>query len=1094
MKTLKLNNVFLALLMACLLAAAVFPTFAAESAVPDSEVVFSDISAQNPLFNHTRFLTEMDIVQGFPDGTFRPDDSVTRAQMAAIVRKVKNIPPSEGNNISFADVSSSHWAYPIIESLIEPGLFVGYPDGTFKPEQIMTRAEALTVLMKLSGGDPTAEQVQIEDVNTTHWAYTQVATAVKSGVISLSSDQKFNPDDLFSRADLAMSLSAIINLGPDVRGKELLGVLSNIKGEVTVTGGNGVSRTVSNETKIPVGSNISTAENSSAELTFDDGSGILIKENTSIDITKGDGITYMRQNGTIGVMVDRLEIKLNHGVIFGALASLMDGSSNEEQAKQNIAKNSRIVASGNISPELWVNLIANSTPWWQQPYSQRERVVVNMPWGVAGIRGTFWMNNVTGSSQSTSLITGSATIISGGQSVLLLGGQSTISLSPSAPPAPPSILTPDQIQSWSQNSDWVQNRANAIQNNMPIPPAPAPPPNMPPPPPPPLPPVFNNIINSLQQFTGGPNAPTPPTPPTPQPPSGGGSSNSAPVASQVSIQGQAVVGQTLTGEYTYHDANGDLEGQSVYKWYRSNNELGTDKSLIAGANSHTYTLTVNDEGKYIFFQVIPVAVTGNAVGMPVMSGPTDMVTESQPIVSYQFITGQDFEGHEFQYINLTEDPEAQYYSHSDDSFIPSDIGFNFNFYGTEYSEVYIGTNGYLTFGEGDDEFINYSFPSTGAPRIAPYFDDLIALEENSGIYYKTIGTEPDRKFVVQWYLEDRYLSSPNTVDLQAILCEGSNIIVFQYYDTTFGNEYDHGSFATIGLNKGDGQTALQLSYNSPAVFDGDVIAMLPTNLLPPTDVEVSSDNTDGVFNEVFWTDSLSSGTLTYTVKRNTINSLLGADVLDNGIAAGTQSYIDYTVEPEELYYYFVEVTDGSTVVASNLFEIVTAEENVIDPNTPVTFNDSNLETAIRNQLEVSPEHVITMANMEDITYLYAAELGVTDLTGLEYAVNLIGLNLSTNFIEDISPLQNLINLESLNLECNNIQDISALEYLINLEILDLSENPITDLSALVNNNGLSSGDTVFLVGLQHLEQDPIQLDNLFILMEVRGVNVYLMGT
>lgn len=75
----------------------------------------------------------------------------------------------------------------------------------------------------------------------------------------------------------------------------------------------------------------------------------------------------------------------------------------------------------------------------------------------------------------------------------------------------------------------------------------------------------------------------------------------------------------LTGNYTYTDIEGDTEGTSTFTWYRAANFDGSDKQPIVGATSKTYTLTVDDKEKYIFFKVKPIALSGEATGVPVIS-------------------------------------------------------------------------------------------------------------------------------------------------------------------------------------------------------------------------------------------------------------------------------------------------------------------------------------------------------------------------------------------------------------------------------------------------------------------------------------------
>jgi len=88
--------------------------------------------------------------------------------------------------------------------------------------------------------------------------------------------------------------------------------------------------------------------------------------------------------------------------------------------------------------------------------------------------------------------------------------------------------------------------------------------------------------------------------------------NSPPTATGVSISGSPFVGAALTGQYTYMDADGDVEGASRFRWLR-------DGSPIAGATAVTYTVVFADLGHSISFEVTPVAATGASPGLPVTS-------------------------------------------------------------------------------------------------------------------------------------------------------------------------------------------------------------------------------------------------------------------------------------------------------------------------------------------------------------------------------------------------------------------------------------------------------------------------------------------
>jgi PKD repeat protein len=109
--------------------------------------------------------------------------------------------------------------------------------------------------------------------------------------------------------------------------------------------------------------------------------------------------------------------------------------------------------------------------------------------------------------------------------------------------------------------------------------------------------------------------------------------NTPPIATNVNITGTARVGELLTGNYTYSDAEGDLEGISTFRWLR-------DDIAIAGATAQTYTLVAADEGTMIKFEVTPIAQTGTSPGVPVQSDPVGPVAPNlAPVATSVNITG-----------------------------------------------------------------------------------------------------------------------------------------------------------------------------------------------------------------------------------------------------------------------------------------------------------------------------------------------------------------------------------------------------------------------------------------------------------------------
>ena len=146
------------------------------------------------------------------------------------------------------------------------------------------------------------------------------------------------------------------------------------------------------------------------------------------------------------------------------------------------------------------------------------------------------------------------------------------------------------------------------------------------------------------------------------------------------------------------------------------------------------------------------------------------------------------------------------------------------------------------------------------------------------------------------------------------------------------------------------------------------------------------------------------------------------------------------------------------------------------PPEVVSIPDANLAAAVREALDLTPGDAISQLDLLKLGGLEANDRQITDLTGLEYAVNLKGLLLGDNQISDITPLAKSTILEGLELYNNNISDISSLAEMTNLTSLNLDGNSVSDLSPLVeltNLRGLglrdnSVSDLSPVAGLIHL--------------------------
>ncbi|MGB9553860.1 MAG: S-layer homology domain-containing protein, partial [bacterium] len=144
-------------------------------------------------------LLEKGIVSGYPDGTFKPDQPITRAEFSTILCRVLGISPSEAGS-NFADLQG-HWAEKYIVPLVEKGLIKGYPDGTFAPDQPIKRCEVAAIMARALTLPPLIGKPSFSDIDTTHWAFGLVEAIASKGLIKGYPEGTFRPENPTTRAE-----------------------------------------------------------------------------------------------------------------------------------------------------------------------------------------------------------------------------------------------------------------------------------------------------------------------------------------------------------------------------------------------------------------------------------------------------------------------------------------------------------------------------------------------------------------------------------------------------------------------------------------------------------------------------------------------------------------------------------------------------------------------------------------------------------------------------------------------------------------------------------------------------------------------------
>lgn len=160
----------------------------------DSEKVvhapFSDVSAAHWAAGVIEFVKQHGLMQGDPTGKFNPNAAITRAEMATIAARYKQLGEAPVGSQSFSDVGVNHWAAGYIEAARQAGIVKGYEDGTYMPNGNLTRAEAVALINRLFKRGPLygVTTPSFSDVKPAHWAFCEIEEAAQDHFFTVNAE------------------------------------------------------------------------------------------------------------------------------------------------------------------------------------------------------------------------------------------------------------------------------------------------------------------------------------------------------------------------------------------------------------------------------------------------------------------------------------------------------------------------------------------------------------------------------------------------------------------------------------------------------------------------------------------------------------------------------------------------------------------------------------------------------------------------------------------------------------------------------------------------------------------------------------------
>ncbi len=196
------NKLVGSLLIICLFFSISLPAFA-----------FTDLKEHWAL-EDIELLTVKGLIGGYPDNTFRAEQGITRSELVRLLISALNMDDQvwslEGSSPLFRDVPLDYWARGYIQLAWELGIITGYKDGNFRPEQVVSRAEMVVMLLRtLSCTGPEQLEISFKD-ELPEWAEADILLAAKIGLVEGFTDRTFRAEEPVTRAQAAVFINRLL--------------------------------------------------------------------------------------------------------------------------------------------------------------------------------------------------------------------------------------------------------------------------------------------------------------------------------------------------------------------------------------------------------------------------------------------------------------------------------------------------------------------------------------------------------------------------------------------------------------------------------------------------------------------------------------------------------------------------------------------------------------------------------------------------------------------------------------------------------------------------------------------------------------------
>ncbi|MGM0841727.1 MAG: S-layer homology domain-containing protein [Bacillota bacterium] len=169
----------------------------------------TDINTGQSFYSEINYLIDKEVISGYNDGTFRPTEEVTRAAAAAMIGRAIGLDGTQQKS-SFKDVAESSFASGYIENAVEEEIIKGFTDGTFRPNQKVTRGQ-MAIFIARAFDLKERQEVVFSDVSSSMAAYDSIQLILADGITQGYMDWTFRPDKKLTRAEFSAFLARALN-------------------------------------------------------------------------------------------------------------------------------------------------------------------------------------------------------------------------------------------------------------------------------------------------------------------------------------------------------------------------------------------------------------------------------------------------------------------------------------------------------------------------------------------------------------------------------------------------------------------------------------------------------------------------------------------------------------------------------------------------------------------------------------------------------------------------------------------------------------------------------------------------------------------